>query len=91
MLQITAEGRKKAKSPEFALYLREKAKDLQGFPAEAADVLRYTEIALSLSGWTREEKPPFDEFKQFIQDNLKEIRAIDVHCSETCRALDTTN
>jgi hypothetical protein len=90
-MMIISGGRKKAESPEFALYLRKKEKELSGLGAEAVQMLRRVEIALALSGWTMEEKPPLPEFTTFIEDNLDEIDAIDARALEICHSLNTEN
>jgi hypothetical protein len=88
-MQITTDGKKKAESAEFALYLREREKELADFPQEARDILRQAEIGLALCGWTLEEKPPADVFTDFLSENMNEISSIDVRAKDICRALDT--
>jgi hypothetical protein len=88
-MQITREGKKKAESPQFALYLQEKEKELASFEQDARNALRWAEIALALSGWTLEEKPPEDEFTNFLEHNMEEIQAIDMRAKDSCRKLAT--
>jgi hypothetical protein len=85
--KITAAGKQKAESIEFALELREKAKELSEFEADAIEILRRAEIALALSEMKKGEGKP-GELGKFIDENLEEIDRIDQRAKQICIAFD---